>query len=140
MSSKSVAPCGVICDICLGFQREKNKCVGCNAVGNKPYHCTVCRIKLCPEKKGDTGELCGDCRKYPCRRIKDLEKRYIVKYGESIMGNFSQIKELGMKNFIESRTDKYTCPVCGNLLCVHRESCLTCGSPNNNFPVKRQVG
>jgi len=50
MNNKSVAPCGVICDICLGFQRTKNKCVGCNSIGNKPYHCTVCSIKACPEK------------------------------------------------------------------------------------------
>lgn len=29
MKHISIAPCGVICDICLGYQREKNKCVGC---------------------------------------------------------------------------------------------------------------
>lgn len=45
MNNASIAPCGVICDLCLGFQRSKNKCAGCNNADNKPYHCTVCKLK-----------------------------------------------------------------------------------------------
>lgn len=58
MRPSSIAPCGVNCDICLGFQRKKNKCSGCKTAGNKPYHCTVCSIKTCPEKHGKENELC----------------------------------------------------------------------------------
>lgn len=50
MNSKSIAPCGLICDLCLYFQREKNRCVGCNGKGDKPHYCTVCKIILCPER------------------------------------------------------------------------------------------
>ncbi|MGD9993284.1 MAG: DUF3795 domain-containing protein [Salinivirgaceae bacterium] len=100
MNHTSVAPCGVICDLCYGFQRTKNKCVGCNQSGNKPYHCTVCSIKSCAEKQGNEQLLCSVCSKFPCRRIKDLDKRYRLKYGESIIQNLNQIEVLGMAQFI----------------------------------------
>jgi hypothetical protein len=136
MNNIIIAPCGVICDICLGFQRTKNQCVGCNEKGNKPYHCTACSIKLCPEKNGNEELLCHECNKFPCRRIKNLDKRYITKYGESPINNLQSIKENGLKKFIKTEKEKWKCQKCGQLLCVHREECLYCGSKNQYFPVK----
>jgi hypothetical protein len=135
MNNASIAPCGVICDICLGFQRIKNKCVGCNNTGNKPYHCTVCSIKLCAEKKGNENLLCYECVKFPCRRIKDMDKRYINKYGESPIQNLTRIKEEGLDAFIMSENEKWKCCKCGHLLCVHKEVCLMCGAKNDYFPL-----
>lgn len=134
MNNISIAPCGVICDICLGFQREKNKCVGCNFAGNKPHHCKVCSIKSCAEKQGNEKLLCHDCIKFPCRRIKDLDKRYTSKYGESPIQNLNKIKDIGVSGFISSEKEKWKCSKCGQLLCVHREVCLICGNKNNYFP------
>ncbi len=134
MNYNSVAPCGVICDICLGYQRVKNKCVGCLNVGNKPYHCTVCSIKSCEEKKGNEELLCYDCSKFPCKRIKNLDKRYTLKYGESPIQNLNKIKEIGLQAFIEIEKEKWKCNNCGQLLCVHREVCLHCGYINEYFP------
>ena len=131
----TIAPCGVICDICLGFQRDKNKCVGCNGVGNKPNHCNVCSIKFCPEKSGNETLLCGECAKFPCRRIKDLDKRYTSKYGESPILNLTKVKEVGMSQFVENETEKWKCKKCGQLLCVHRKTCLICGNKNDYFPL-----
>jgi hypothetical protein len=139
MNYNSVAPCGVICDICLGFQREKNKCVGCNKDGNKPYHCTNCSIKSCSEKNGNSKELCSKCSKYPCTRIKSLNKRYEIKYGESIISNFAMIDEIGIKQFIEKQSKKYKCHECGNLVCVHKEKCLICGAINTNYPLNNRT-
>jgi hypothetical protein len=138
MNSRSIAPCGIICDICSGFQREKNKCVGCNNEGNKPNHCNICSIRFCSEKNGNTYKLCSECRKYPCRKIKDLDKRYKLKYGESIIENFEHINELGKKMFLENQLVKWTCPVCGKLLCVHKKNCLVCGVTNNHFPIQEK--
>jgi hypothetical protein len=135
MNIASIAPCGVICDICLGFQRDKNTCVGCNNIGNKPYHCTVCSIKSCAEKRGNEKLLCYDCAKFPCRRIKDLDKRYTLKYGESPILNLNKIKEIGLTQFINFEKDKWKCKQCGHLLCVHREICLKCGYKNEYFPL-----
>jgi hypothetical protein len=135
MNIASIAPCGVICDICLGFQRDKNTCVGCNNIGNKPYHCTVCSIKSCAEKRGNEKLLCYDCAKFPCRRIKNLDKRYITKYGESPIQNLEKIKEIGLDSFINREKEKWKCVECGHLLCVHREICLKCGYKNEYFPL-----
>lgn len=128
MNNLSVAPCGIICDICLGFQRDKNKCVGCRSIGNKPNHCKVCRIKLCGEKNANEQMLCYECQKFPCRRIKDLDKRYTTKYGESPIQNLVRIQENGIKQFIEIEKEKWKCKICGELLCVHREVCLNCNN------------
>lgn len=138
MNNASIAPCGVICDICLGFQRSKNKCVGCNAVGNKPNHCTVCSIKSCDEKKGNEKLLCSDCAKFPCSRIKNLDKRYITKYGESPIQNLNRIKAEGLDIFIKAEQEKWKCTKCGLLLCVHRELCLRCGAKNEFFPLIKE--
>ncbi|PKP17360.1 MAG: hypothetical protein CVU05_15665 [Bacteroidetes bacterium HGW-Bacteroidetes-21] len=134
MNNASIAPCGVICDICLGFQRKKNTCVGCNSDGNKPYHCTVCSIKSCEEKKGNEKLLCYECIKFPCRRIKSLDKRYIVKYGESPIQNLKKIKDIGIDSFISIEKEKWKCENCGYLLCVHKEVCLNCNAKNKFFP------
>ena len=135
MNSVSVAPCGLICELCLGFQREKNKCVGCNHSGYKPNHCTVCSIKTCPEKGGDETLLCNTCVKFPCRRIKDLDKRYKTKYGESSIENLNAISKIGLSLFIKQAEIDWTCSQCGELLCVHKEKCLVCGAINAKFPL-----
>ncbi len=134
MKNINIAPCGVICDLCLGFQRTKNKCVGCHSIGNKPYHCTVCRIKNCSEKNDNEKLLCYKCSKFPCRRIKNLDQRYTTKYGESPIINLKRIKEIGLTKFIKIEKEKWRCNECGNLLCVHRKVCLNCGSKNQFFP------
>jgi len=136
MNNASIAPCGVICDLCLGFQRDKNTCVGCNNTGNKPYHCTVCSIRSCAEKNGNEKLLCYDCDKFPCRRIKDLDKRYTIQYGESPIQNLKKIKEIGFDAFINQEKEKWKCAACGHLLCVHREVCLKCGYKNGYFPLR----
>jgi hypothetical protein len=108
--------------------------VGCLNIGNKPYHCTVCSIKSCDVKKGNEELLCYDCSKYPCRRIKDLDKRYTLKYGENPIQNLNKIKEIGLQQFIEIEKEKWKCNKCGQLLCVHRDVCLNCGNKNEYFP------
>lgn len=128
MNGKSIAPCGVICDLCLGFQRDKNRCVGCNVTGEKIGHCNVCTIKYCPEKREDSELLCIACRKFPCRRIRDLEKRYTSKYGESPVKNMQRIEAVGMEQFLQEQMELWRCNECGELLCVHRDTCLHCGA------------
>ena len=138
MDNKSIAPCGINCDICLGFQREKNKCVGCNNTRDKVPHCETCSIRLCPEKKGDKEKLCGLCSKFPCRRIKDLDKRYTIKYGESPIQNLQAINKIGLTSFVKKEKIKWKCAKCGNLVCVHRDICLNCGAKNKHFPKQKK--
>ena len=137
MNYKSVAPCGLVCDLCSGFQREENKCVGCNNMGNKPTYCQSCNIKLCEKKKGNNALLCNKCEEYPCKRIKNLKKRYEQKYGENINENFIRINEIGIKAFIVEQCEKWTCKKCGELLCVHKKNCMNCGEANKYYPLSQ---
>jgi hypothetical protein len=93
----------------------------------------TCSIKMCPEKKNEK-ELCYKCEKYPCKRIKNLQKRYVTKYGEDLFRNFEQIKENGIRKFIEMQNEEWQCPECGNLLCVHKDTCNYCGKTNKKYP------
>lgn len=128
-----VAPCGLICDLCLGFQREKDKCSGCTVEGSKPSYCTKCSIVNCSEKKGDSTKPCSVCSKYPCKRLIALEKRYSTNYGESLMDNFHQINVKGLDLLLIDTEKAWTCNECGNLLTVHRSNCLHCKAPNNHY-------
>lgn len=136
MNTNSLAPCGVLCDLCLAFQRPKNTCVGCTPDGNKPYHCSVCSIKTCPEKQGDPAALCIECRKFPCRRIRNLNSRYTTKYGESPIDNLHRAKAHGLEGFLRRAQAQWQCRQCGQLLCVHRKACLHCGTQNPSFPTR----
>ena len=136
MPISKIAPCGLICDICLGFQREKDKCYGCTDEASRSSYAFKCSILNCPQKEGDPAKLCSICSKYPCKRLKSLEKRYSSNYGESIFDNFSQIKEKGLDQFMLDSEEVWSCPDCANLLTVHRPHCLHCKSPNPHYKRK----
>jgi rubrerythrin len=39
-----------------------------------------------------------------------------------------------MDAFLQNQAEKWACPVCGGLLCMHRSHCLVCGAPSP-YPV-----
>ena len=119
------------CALCLGFQREKNRCSGCNAKeGNKVNYCYVCKIKHCTEHNHTESDFCYSCDKFPCKRIKQLDRRYRTKYGMSMIQNLRIIDSHGINYFADKQTKKWTCRKCGSLLSVHRDVCRNCGSTN----------
>ncbi len=135
LTEANIAPCGINCSLCLGYQREKKPCPGCLSPGKtKPPHCLACRIKLCEKRQGRPETACPDCPSYPCRRLKDLDKRYRQRYGLSVLGNLTAIAQKGMPAFLASERRRWTCPSCGGLLCMHRPACLACGGPNPHMP------
>jgi hypothetical protein len=122
-----IAPCGINCGTCIGHLRDKNKCCGCwPETGFKPYHCSACSIKNCEYLNNTTSGFCYDCEKFPCQRLKQLDKRYKNKYHISLIQNQLKVKEIGMENFLAAENTKWTCPVCGSVLSVHRENCMNC--------------
>jgi len=70
--------------------------------------------------------FCYDCEKYPCTRLKRLDKRYSTKYGMSMLENLNYIKKSGLESFLKNEEVRWTCKVCGSGLCVHRDFCLNC--------------
>ena len=125
--AEMMAPCGMNCGICSGFLRAKNRCVGCNY--REPIQiggCRKCMIKFCEHRPEGAG-FCVACSRYPCRRLKDLDKRYRTKYGMSMLENLAAIQEMGLDRFMEVENTRWVCPECGAPICVHDRKCYTKG-------------
>lgn len=127
-----IAPCGMNCRLCWGYLREKNTCPGCLRIDQrecqKSKHRTSCIIRDCEHFKAGGNRYCSDkCEKYPCYRLKQLDKRYRTKYGMSMIDNLNMISEHGIRHFIQKEKEKWACPGCNELLSVHKPACTNCG-------------
>ena len=127
-----IAPCGMNCRLCLGYIREKNACPGClrnnGHESQKSQYRNKCRIRSCRQIVSGKLKYCSDrCDRYPCTRLKQLDKRYRAKYATSMIDNLQMINEFGIRHFIRAEKEKWACPECGELACVHKPTCLSCG-------------
>jgi hypothetical protein len=128
MKSSLIAPCGMNCGICMAYLREKKKCPGCRGSNeNKSFSCANCKIKNCIELNKNNLKFCFKCKKFPCERIKYLDKRYRTKYNMSMIENLENIKKLGLREFVKNEKIRWTCSQCGGTICVHRGYCYNCG-------------
>jgi len=112
-----IAPCGMNCGVCIAHLREKNRCQGCReAEKNKPKPRVFCKIRICMERKGN---YCSDCSKFPCKRLKSLDKRYRTKYDMSEIENLELILCKGINSFVEGERKRWQSSK--GLLCVHNK-------------------
>lgn len=122
-----IAPCGMNCSLCRAFGRAKKPCPGCRGDDTaKAKSCLACRIKNCAKRAAGT-TYCFECDSFPCAALKQLDKRYRTRYGMSMIGNLNEIKSLGIRQFLENEAKRWTCPVCGGVVCVHKPECGRCG-------------
>lgn len=123
-----IAPCGMNCWLCIGHLREKKPCGGCFKKDdkNKPNACRSCVIVNCDSLSETESGFCYDCEKYPCTRLRNLDKRYRTNYRMSMIENLAYIKYHGLEKFIKNEEEKWKCKVCGSGLSVHRVFCLNC--------------
>lgn len=131
MKKELIAPCGMNCRLCVGYQREKNKCKGCRNEIDIRYvtkGSVSCIIKNCTEIKKSKSGFCYECEKMPCARLKQLDKRYKTKYHMSMLENLLNIKEKGIDKFLEDEEMRWKCPNCGNIVSVHRAVCMNCNN------------
>lgn len=125
MAPSLIAPCGMNCRLCMAYQRSKNHCPGCYADdASKPTYCRSCQITTCQIRANIEG--CYACEKYPCTRLKQLDKRYRGKYHMSMLDNLNYIRDYGMDAFIQHEKERWACPDCGAVVCVHRNNCPGC--------------
>ncbi|MBN1596344.1 DUF3795 domain-containing protein [candidate division FCPU426 bacterium] len=123
-----IAPCGMNCGLCIGHLRAERKCPGCRGNhADKPRHCVHCSIINCPELKKSKSKYCFACEKYPCRRLRQLDQRYRLRYRMSMLDNLAFIRDQGIRAFVARERKKWKCPACGQVLCVHRGQCPDCG-------------
>jgi hypothetical protein len=117
-----IAPCGMDCAICMAFLREKNRCGGCYAPDRK---CSKnCTIFACGNIRDRYYHNCGE---FPCRRLKQLDERYRKKYHMSMLDNLAAIKKDGIRAFLKSERERWTCTACGGTIDVHHYRCPACG-------------
>jgi len=122
-----IAPCGMNCGTCMASLREKNKCPGCRVLSkDKAVSVQRCIITKCFYLEKNKSKFCYECEKYPCTRMKQLDKRYRTKYGTSFIENLLMIKEKGIAEFLEFESRRRTCTNCGSVISVHRPYCLEC--------------
>ena len=132
LTSELVAPCGMNCAICRAYIAHK---LGITRVRGKITYCTGCipRAKNCYIKRGCKKlskhqiQSCSECETMPCEKLAHLDKRYRERYGMSMVENLKLLKAKGMDEFLKSQAEKYSCPRCGEVICVHDAKCYSCG-------------
>ena len=114
-----IAPCGMNCAICKAHLREKNRCDGCRAKSKeKSNYCGRCLINNCIIIKKNKWKFCSTkCEKFPCKRLKQLDKRYRTKYCMSMIENLKNIEKSGIKKFIENEKKRWIKK--DKIFCVH---------------------
>lgn len=123
-----IAPCGMNCRLCRAYIRDKKGCPGCFGDDSlKLQSCVTCRIKNCDSLEKNKLRFCFSCESFPCERLKNLDKRYRTKYGMSMIDNLEKIKNDGIVLFIKNEKERWTCPECNEIICVHNPGCLSCG-------------
>jgi hypothetical protein len=134
MNEELIAPCGMNCALCISYQfglKDLNKlgyhrkyCPGCIPRGK---NCTFMKSSCDLIGKGKI-RYCYECKDFPCKRLKDLDKRYTTKYNMSMINNLKSIKNNGINIFLKKEEDKWKCDSCKEFLCCHKGLCLTCNS------------
>ena len=121
-----VAPCVMDCGLCIAHLRKRKRCSGCNGDdATKSAHCATCAIKTCGDRAA--GVFCFECSRFPCARVRHIDRRYRGKYGMSMVENLERIQEVGIDAFVAGERVRWAYPECGGVLSVHRPACVYCG-------------
>jgi hypothetical protein len=133
MNEELIAPCGMNCAVCSGYLARKNDlkragimkgyCAGCRPRGK---NCAFLKRK-CDLLGNGRVQYCYECGEFPCRRLRDLDKRYRTHYRMSMIENLEYIKQNGIEKFLEKEKEKWRCPECGDVICCHNGICFNCG-------------
>ncbi|MBS7527948.1 DUF3795 domain-containing protein [Fusibacter paucivorans] len=132
MDEKLIASCGMNCALCIAYQFNENDlnkrgfhrkyCLGCIPRGENCLHMgDSCELLA----KGSV-RFCFECEKFPCKRLKVLDKRYRTKYHMSMIDNLEFIKANGIEAFLEKEKALWRCQECGGTICCHNGLCLNC--------------
>lgn len=132
MEEKLIAPCGMNCALCVNYQAmkldlktkgfHKAYCPGCIPRGK---NCAFLK-KSCELLGEGLVRYCFECAQFPCQRLKDLDRRYVVRYHVSMIDNLTMIHSQGIEPFLEKQTEKWLCPTCGGTICCHNGLCMKC--------------
>jgi hypothetical protein len=124
-----IAPCGMNCGICIAFfgytmrgKQRKHPCITCR-LRERP--CAFIK-KQCDKLATKQIEYCFECTGFPCESLTILDKRYRDKYGMSLIENLKDIRTHGIEQFLKTEHERWKCPTCGGIICVHNQTCYSC--------------
>lgn len=122
-----IAPCGMNYRLCRVYVRGRKACPACKGDDSvKPKTRITCHVKNCEKLSSAEDRYCFNCDNFPCAKLQHLDKRYRRSYGMSMIDNLENIRKFGMKCFIDREKERWTCPECGEIICVHEPECLSC--------------
>jgi hypothetical protein len=120
------------CALCVSYLAMKNDlkkqgfskgyCAGCLPRGK---NCAYMKRKCELLGEGQV-RFCYECQDFPCRHLKNLDKRYQTKYHMSMIDNLRFIKEHGMEKFLAREDERWRCFNCGDSICCHNGLCMHC--------------
>jgi len=126
MKEELVAPCGMNCSICIAYFGErmdggkrKKRCTGCRIEDKK---CAFLK-KKCELLSKKKIKYCFECRDFPCRRLKTIDKRYENNYAEKIsfIENLKFIRDNGIDKFLKKEEKRWKKG--DKVICVHNGKC-----------------
>jgi hypothetical protein len=132
MKEELIAPCGMNCALCMchlamvhdlnkqGFKRTY--CPGCLPRGKGCLHMG----DVCETLGKGLVRFCFECASFPCKRLKNLDRRYRTKYHMSMIANLRAIQEHGIDWLLQRQEAEWKCPTCGDTVCCHNGLCLGC--------------
>jgi hypothetical protein len=125
-----IAPCGMNCGICsayLAFSHNLPKKKGVHCAGCRPRNKLCAFVKRrCQNLTENRISFCYECEDLPCRNLSHIDERYRRNYNMSMIENLKAIKESGMEAFLKDQREKYQCPNCGGVICIHNGKCYDC--------------
>jgi hypothetical protein len=133
METELIAPCGMNCAICSAYLAQK---YDLKKQGIRRIYCTGCRPhgkycvfkqKNCKQAGNGLIQYCYECTAFPCRRLKQLDKRYRTNYRMSMIENLDFIKEQGIEKFLKKEKETWRCSECGGTISCHGGLCFKCG-------------
>jgi len=97
--SRTIAPCGLVCDLCANASPEKHGCVGCADGGGN----VNCEQRKCCTTKSIKG--CWECIEFPC------EKGYLaetnVEWRGMCVASIQGIRDCGLTQFIAGMEKRF---------------------------------
>ena len=126
MKAMLIAPCGMNCNVCravLDNSGRAKQCPGCKPRGKG---CTYYG-GMCEKLRSEGVRFCHECGDFPCKKLKQLDKRYRTSYDYSFLEALAFIRDKGMKAHIAKEKKRWKCPGCGGTVCIHTLKCYGCG-------------
>lgn len=119
-----LAPCGIACILCHRYCEDDEPCQGCRDGKGKSKHCQSCLIMKCAGEKGYS--FCIECEEFPCQEIVDFNDMYIRRFGHEFLPNAFLMKNEGKEALVERLKQRWSCPECGDIICIHDNKCSGC--------------